>query len=125
MTDIIGSIHLNKLVFRRLKNFIFALFLFGLFSATSCKQTQLKGNDIDGRVKSLLSEMTLEEKIGQMSQIVPGSMSDEQINQAVREGKYGSFLNVFGVEKINKLQKIAMEESRLKIPLLIGRDVIH
>lgn len=125
MTDIIGSMNLNKVIFRRLKSFILALILFGLFIATSCKQTQPKDNDIEGRVKSLLSEMTLDEKIGQMSQIDPISMPAEQINQAIREGKYGSFLNVSGVEKINKLQKIAMEESRLKIPLLIGRDVIH
>ena len=73
----------------------------------------------------MLSEMTLDEKIGQMSQVDPSAMTAEQINQVVREGKYGSFLNVFGVEKINSLQKIAVEESRLKIPLIICRDVIH
>jgi len=70
--------------------------------------------------------MTLEDKIGQMSQIDPSSIADNKtLEQLVRDGKYGSFLNIFGAEKINTLQKIAVEESRLKIPLIIGRDVIH
>ena len=70
--------------------------------------------------------MTLEDKIGQMSQIDPSSIADnKKLEQLVRDGKYGSFLNIFGAEKINVLQKIAVEQSRLKIPLIIGRDVIH
>ncbi len=96
-----------------------------LLSTFSCKQPEPNKDDIESRVNSLLSKMTLDEKIGQMSQIDPGYMTSDQINQVVREGKYGSFLNIFGVEKINMLQKIAVEESRLKIPLIIGRDVIH
>lgn len=104
--------------------FVIFIFVFSLLTI-SCNQSKSKENDIENRVNSLLSKMTFDEKIGQMSQIDPGYMTGDQINQAVREGKYGSFLNIFGVEKINALQKIAMEESRLKIPLLIGRDVIH
>jgi len=70
--------------------------------------------------------MTLEDKIGQMSQIDPSSIADnKKLEQLVRDGKYGSFLNIFGAGKINVLQKIAVEQSRLKIPLIIGRDVIH
>ncbi|HZL08807.1 MAG TPA: beta-glucosidase BglX [Prolixibacteraceae bacterium] len=102
-------------------SYIFVILLF----TTSCKKTESNKKDIESRVNNLLSEMTLDEKIGQMSQTDPSYMSDDQIKQIVREGKYGSFLNTFGVEKINALQKIAMEESRLKIPLIIGRDVIH
>ncbi len=112
--------------FRLVKHYCLVLYIFLSFLfTTSCNQTESKKKDIESRVNTLLSEMTLDEKIGQMSQIDPSSMSGDQINQTVREGKYGSFLNVFGVEKINALQKIAMEESRLKIPLIIGRDVIH
>lgn len=107
------------------KRYLFAiLFSISILFNLSCKQAE-PNNDIESRVNKLLSEMTLDEKIGQMSQIDPGYLSDEQIKQAVREGKYGSFLNVSGVEKINALQKTALEESRLKIPLIIGRDVIH
>jgi len=93
---------------------------------TSCKQVEPKTNDIESRVSKLLSEMTLEDKIGQMSQIDPSSIADnKKLEQLVRDGKYGSFLNIFGAGKINVLQKIAVEQSRLKIPLIIGRDVIH
>lgn len=104
--------------------FVIYTFVLLLFTA-SCKRAESNINDIESRVNNLLSEMTLEEKIGQMSQIDPSYLSDDQMNQTVREGKYGSFLNISGVEKINALQKIALKESRLKIPLIIGRDVIH
>ncbi|MBA4322980.1 MAG: glycosyl hydrolase, partial [Odoribacter sp.] len=77
-------------------------------------------------MNKLLSEMTFEEKIGQMSQFDSGtSGTEEQLQKAVREGKVGSLLNYFGVAGVNAIQKIAMEESRLHIPLIIGRDVIH
>jgi beta-glucosidase len=70
----------------------------------------------------LLRKMTLEEKIGQMTQ---SSRFNEELAKSVREGKIGSFLNVYGVEQTNKIQKIAVEESRLGIPLIFGIDVIH
>jgi len=61
-----------------------------------------------------------------MTQIDPGfAGGDEQLKKSVRDGRYGSILNLWGVEKVNEIQKIAVEESRLGIPLLIGRDVIH
>lgn len=70
--------------------------------------------------------MTLREKIGQLQQI---SYGDEQISPEIQKkianGGVGSFLNVWKLETINGMQKIAMEQSRLKIPLLIGKDVIH
>ncbi len=125
MADIEMSINLSKTGRRLLKFFYFAFLLIVSISNYSCQQVQSKNNDIESKVTSLLSKMTLEEKIGQMTQIDPIAMSADQINKAVRNGNYGSFLNVSGVEKINALQKLAMEESRLKIPLIIGRDVIH
>jgi len=114
------------MIYQLIKPSLFIIYLFAsLLFASSCKKPEPKKNDIESRVNNLLSEMTLDEKIGQMSQIDPGYMSADQINKAVSDGNYGSFLNVFGVAKINALQKVAMEESRLKIPLIIGRDVIH
>ncbi len=93
---------------------------------SSCVNEKASQNDVETKVNELLSQMTLEEKIGQMSQVEPAFPgSEEKLKQAIREGKYGSFLNLFGVDQVNALQKIAVEESRLKIPLLIGRDVIH
>jgi len=125
MPEIAMFFNLNKMSLRLLKTFCFAIILIVSLSAYSCQQAQSKNNDIESKVASLLSKMTFEEKIGQMTQIDPISMSADQINKAVRDGNYGSFLNVSGVAKINALQKLAMEESRLKIPLIIGRDVIH
>ncbi len=85
-----------------------------------------KDLSIEEKVQDLIGQMTLEEKIGQMMQSFDGTYPDEKTaKKVIREGKVGSFLNVLGAEKVNAYQKVAMEESRLKIPLIIGRDVIH
>ena len=74
------------------------------------------------RAKELLSRMTLDEKIGQT--VLYGSMSKLDMDD-MRAGKIGSLLNVPDVATANRLQKIAVEETRLGIPLLIGHDVVH
>ena len=79
------------------------------------------------RVDDLLKQMTLEEKIGQLAQVggvafIPGMPKPED---EIRKGRAGSVLWVNDPAAINKLQKIAVEESRLKIPILFGLDVIH
>lgn len=71
---------------------------------------------------ALLEQMTLEEKIGQMSQVNGGG---HDLHQAIRAGQIGSVLNEVDVHEVNELQRVAVQESRLGIPLLIGRDVIH
>jgi len=94
--------------------------------AISCNHSEKKRDKIEIRVEQLLAKMTIDDKIGQMTQIDPGfAGGEEQLKKSVRDGRYGSILNLFGVEKVNEMQKIAVEESRLGIPLLIGRDVIH
>ncbi len=82
--------------------------------------------EVDDRVASLLAEMTLAEKIGQMSQINIGDsyIHDYQAD-AIRAGRVGSVLNEVDVRVVNRLQRLAVEESRVGIPLLVGRDVIH
>ncbi|MEG8946377.1 beta-glucosidase BglX [Rosettibacter firmus] len=83
------------------------------------------------KVDSLLSLMTLEEKVGQLVQYTSGSETGTKTlkpkghEELIRQGKIGSFLNIFGAEETKRLQKIAIEESRLKIPLIFGLDVIH
>ncbi|MEM1581842.1 MAG: glycoside hydrolase family 3 N-terminal domain-containing protein [Candidatus Bathyarchaeia archaeon] len=77
---------------------------------------------IDKRIEDLLSRMTLEEKIGQMTQY---SGITTEYERMIREGRIGSLLNVFGAEETNRVQKIAVEESRLGIPLIFGLDVLH
>ncbi|HXN33458.1 MAG TPA: beta-glucosidase BglX [Polyangiaceae bacterium] len=77
-------------------------------------------------IEELLARMTLVEKAGQMSQLpIFQAETTAQTIDAVREGRVGSFLNAQSVEQRNGLQRVAVEESRLKIPLIFGRDVIH
>ncbi len=98
-------------------------FLFLTFAvlAISCGR---KVSDVDKKVNDLLSQMTLQEKIGQMNQIsVGGDVSN--FAGAIRDGQVGSILNEVDPVKINEYQRIAVEETRLGIPLLVARDVIH
>jgi len=83
--------------------------------------TGVMNDDIDRKVEELVSQMTLDEKIGQMCQVNGGHGHDESI----KNGAIGSILNDVDPINVNRLQKIALEESRLGIPLIIGRDVIH
>lgn len=76
------------------------------------------------KIESLLSKMTLEEKIGQMNQL-SSSGNIEEMSEQVKNGEIGSILNETDPARINALQRVAMEESRLGIPLLMARDVIH
>ena len=81
---------------------------------------------VEERVAELLDQMTLAEKIGQMNQVHAGDMDPvEELADALREGRIGSIINQVDVDTVNELQRIAVEESRLGIPLLVGRDVIH
>lgn len=77
-------------------------------------------NDINQKIDSLLALMTIEEKIGQMVQVNFGDL-----DSLIKKGSVGSVLNVVDVDEINRLQKIAIEESRLGIPILFARDVVH
>lgn len=77
-------------------------------------------------IEKLLAKMTLPEKIGQMVQIAhSGSDIPDQLRRRIREGSIGSILNAIVPETNRELQRIAVEESRLGIPLLMGRDVLH
>ncbi|MCF1192972.1 beta-glucosidase BglX [Mangrovimonas sp. AS39] len=91
-------------------------------------------SEIEGKVDSLLSLMTLEEKIGQMNQYSgfwdvtgpkPEGGSEAKKYEDLRKGLVGSMLNVTGAKEVLEVQKIAVEETRLGIPLLIGFDVVH
>lgn len=78
---------------------------------------------IEKKIEVLLKKMTLEEKIGQMNQL---SADDMETNyKVIQQGGAGSVLSITNPEIANKAQKIAVEQTRLGIPLIIGRDVIH
>ncbi|MDR2947675.1 MAG: beta-glucosidase BglX [Prevotella sp.] len=86
--------------------------------------------NIDTRVENLLNQMTLEEKVGQLNQynddgIATGPVTPDGDKEGqIRRGELGSMLNVIGVERVRQFQDIAMQ-SRLRIPLIFGQDVIH
>jgi beta-glucosidase len=89
-------------------------------------RTETTKPTIEAEIDAILAQMTLEEKIGQMSQVAEsGEDGPGDIENEIRNGNVGSFLNIFDLEKRNRLQKIAIEESRLGIPVIFGADVIH
>lgn len=107
-----------------MKRIVAGLLIFALSVGIGKSQkTELNDAKTEQFVNNLLSKMTLKEKIGQMNQLNISEINDSLFLK-VRNGEVGSFLNV-DAKDINSLQKTAIEESRLGIPLIIGRDVIH
>jgi len=81
---------------------------------------------LDQQIRSVLERMTLAEKIGQLALVNgAGGQVPDWLRDAIREGRVGAVLNEVDAATVNELQRVAVEESRLGIPLLIGRDVIH
>lgn len=98
--------------------------------AAFAQNAQLASSENSARIESLLKQMTLEEKIGQTVQYSAGfatgpSASKLTYDELVAKGSIGSMLNVVGAERTNHYQHIAMEKSRLHIPIIFGLDVIH
>lgn len=102
-----------------------AFLIMSLMACSQQKNSQNSNIDsaIESKVENLLSKMTLEEKLGQMNQLSPWNF--DELADRIRKGEVGSILNVVNPEEVNKIQKIAVEESRLGIPILVSRDVIH
>jgi beta-glucosidase len=105
---------------------LFLLFLC-VFLAWSCVPSAMNTDrEMEKKIDSLLSKMTLEEKMGQMTLVSSSNVpEDEQFSEALRKGHIGSVINEVDPARVNAFQKIAVEESRLGIPLIVGRDVIH
>lgn len=112
-----------------------ALLAVMLLTFTACNngpdgKTAQTNDAYASKVDSILKKMTLEEKLGQLnlpssSDITTGQMQSSDIAKKIAEGKVGGLFNIKSVEKIREVQKIAVENSRLGIPLLFGMDVIH
>lgn len=115
----------------KLKFTFLLIIFFGIFLCYSQKNK----NDInsfpkDIFVSELIAKMTLEEKLGQLNLPTSGDITTGQANSSnvaknIEQGKVGGLFNIKSVQKIKEVQKIAVEKSRLKIPLLFGMDVIH
>ena len=87
-------------------------------------------SEMDRFIDDLMGKMTVEEKIGQLNlpvagDIVTGQAKSSNVSERIRKGEVGGLFNLKGAEKIREVQRIAVEESRLGIPILFGMDVIH
>ena len=97
----------------------------------ACQMLQAQTTEMRQYVDQLLAKMTLEEKLGQLNlvpasdEIVTGGTVDTQVGQRIANGQLGGIFNLKGVDKIRALQDIAVKQSRLGIPLIVGMDVIH
>ncbi len=103
-----------------------------IFCLAGFQATAQQTNDAKMKtfIDALMKKMTLEEKLGQLNlpgsgDIVTGQAQSSDIGKKIREGKVGGLFNIKSVAKIRDVQKVAVEESRLKIPLIFGMDVIH
>jgi len=111
--------------------FIIILALCCLQACKEQNKEQNKGSAAMGKfVTGLMSKMTLEEKLGQlnlpvMGEITTGEAKNSDVANNIRKGLVGGVFNLRGTDKVHEIQRIAVEESRLKIPLIFGLDVIH
>ncbi|MCU0419660.1 MAG: beta-glucosidase BglX [Cyclobacteriaceae bacterium] len=107
----------------------FVFFLLGCWLLSACHQPK-PARGMDQKIDSLLALMTLEEKIGQLNlpsagQFTTGQAQSSDIARKIEQGKVGGLFNIKSVAAIQEMQQLAVEKSRLKIPLLFGMDVIH
>ncbi|WP_179415014.1 beta-glucosidase BglX [Mucilaginibacter sp. E4BP6] len=99
-------------------------------SAFSQAVSPAQQKKMDAFINNLMSKMTLDEKIGQLNQVsvgfdVTGPIVSKNVNENIEKGNVGAVLNTYTPDAVRKLQQIAVEHTRLKIPLLFGYDVIH
>ena len=106
------------------------LLLAAAFIGTAAMQAQKSPQDMDRFIDALMKRMTVEEKIGQLNlpvtgEITTGQAKSSDVAKKIEQGLVGGLFNLKGVDKIRDVQKLAVENSRLGIPLLFGMDVIH
>ncbi|WP_289053137.1 beta-glucosidase BglX [Carboxylicivirga marina] len=112
----------------------FTLIVSGLILFQACNTPAGQGDEIDDKVEALLAQMTLEEKVGQMNQYngfydvtgpAPAEGDAKHKYEHIKNGWVGSMLNVRGAAEVRKMQALAVDSSRLGIPMIFGFDVIH
>src|SRR6266487_1505297 len=113
-------------MYRKLSFLIVAAIMLAQFTKAQTEQDAKMKSFIDG----LMKKMTLDEKIGQLNlpgagDITTGQAGSSNIGKKISEGRVGGLFNIKSVSKIRDVQKVAVEQSRLKIPLIFGMDVIH
>src|SRR6478672_9375575 len=114
--------------FRQVALYAFALMIVHPVLSQSTLKSDAKMNEF---VSNLMGKMTLDEKIGQLNLLTPGggvatgAVVSTDVEKKIKDGNVGGLFGVIGADKIHKAQEIAVTQSRLKIPLLFGSDVIH
>lgn len=111
-------------------DFLMIFFIGILREACTAHHIAVTDEQMNQFVSDLMDHMTLCEKIGQLNlpsggDITTGTVKNGELSEMIRKQEIGGFFNVKGIDKIYELQRLAVEESRLKIPLLVGADVIH
>src|SRR3954447_867231 len=106
------------------KNFVL------FFALVLCTRLNAQDAKMNAYIGSLMSKMTLDEKIGQLNLVTPGgavtgSVVSSDVDNKIRKGQVGGLFGITGPEKIRQAQDIAVKNSRLRIPLIFGLDVIH
>lgn len=113
-----------------MKKLLAMLFCCAAVSVGAQQSNTARDLKMDQFIDDLMSKMTIEEKIGQLNlpgagDITTGQAKSSDIGSKIKQGQVGGLFNIKGVDKIRDVQRIAVEESRLKIPLIFGMDVIH
>ena len=115
-----------------MKRFLFALTALAVVACSTAPKMSQEEKEAFKFADKLIEKMTLQEKLGQLQQFVTnkGDVTGpdgvkRNLDEAIRQGTVGSFLSIRSKEEMLRLQKIAIEESRLGIPLIFGFDIIH
>ena len=113
-----------------MKTFLYFLTIFLLLSVSCTNKKSAPEAKMDYFIDSLISQMTLEEKVGQMTQYtsgwdVTGPVLNRDVEKELEAGRVGSIFNALTVPYVRKLQETAVTKTRLGIPLIFGYDVIH
>ncbi|MDX1409037.1 MAG: glycoside hydrolase family 3 N-terminal domain-containing protein, partial [Saprospiraceae bacterium] len=115
-------------------NQLYAFLCFLLIMSCTAGDHPVGGDDLDRKVDSVLALMTIEEKVGQLNMYngtwtftgpVPGDDDNQAKAEKIRNGTVGAMLNVLGTDNTRAAQRLAVENSRLGIPLIFGYDVVH
>ncbi|MDD6852297.1 MAG: beta-glucosidase BglX [Bacteroidales bacterium] len=113
----------------QVKNFFLSAAV-ALTALTACQNSGSGDSEMDKFIDDLMGQMTLHEKIGQLNlpvtgEIVTGQAKSSDVAEKIKNGEVGGLFNLKGVERIRDVQRVAVEESRLHIPLIFGMDVVH
>jgi beta-glucosidase len=102
-----------------------------VIAACSANQPKSGDSEMDRFISELMGKMTIQEKIGQLNLVTPGggiltgSVVSTDVEAKIKAGNVGGIFGIYGPEKLRQAQKLAVDESRLGIPMIFGSDVIH